>query len=467
MNFLSYSFVLLFLVAMFMRLTWGREGRNGIYINFLIVLSFVFYSWHIPWHFFLLLYACVVSYTHGVWLHYKKKRYIVLCGVVLLLLPLLIFKYFDFSIDNIINPLAGAQFQGLGFLLPIGISFYTFQSISYLVDIYRGDISEKTSFRDVVLYIAFFPQLVAGPIVKAKEFLFQIDRKRSCGGEAFWYGLYLILQGYFLKFVCADNLAPLVERGWQALSHSGSISVDSLGTILGFSFQIFYDFAGYTLIAKGLAYLLGFVLPDNFNCPYIATSFSDFWRRWHISLSTWFRDYLYIPLGGNRLGTFRTSCNLFVVMLLCGIWHGAAWTYVFWGGLHGAFLIIERYIPKRYMASYPMKIGWYVVVQIGVLLGWVFFRATSLTEAFHILHVFARSSEPFITTMSHDTSTIFIFIIPGVFLHCYGFIRENLEKTFTFGNTTLLTRRCLLSGLYAYCILTCYGTSSNFLYFAF
>lgn len=466
MSFLSISFILLLLAAIVLRLTLGRQKTGKLYLYALIVVSFIFYSWHIPSHLFILLYVCLVAYAHGVWISRAKTKIGVFSGVSLLLIPLLVYKYLDFSIYEIVNPIMGISLQGGGILLPIGISFFTFQAISYVVDVYRGDLTHRTRFSDLVLYLSFFPQLVAGPIVKAKDFLPQISKKRSFKGETVWYGLYLIIQGYFIKFVCADNLSPLVDEGWVDLAKAQSFQVDSVICVLGFSFQIFYDFAGYTMIAKGVAYLLGFRLPDNFNCPYIASSFSSFWRRWHISLSIWFREYLYIPLGGNRLGPVRTSVNLLIVMVLCGIWHGAAWTYIIWGALHGMYLILERGLSKFIFHNKNTKILWFCVVQTCVLIAWVFFRADGASQAFDILRSFVNMNGISIIP-SNEASTMFLFMVPGLVLHANGFLNDTWGKALHFYDQYAIHRRSIIAGVFLYFIISSYGISSNFIYFKF
>ncbi len=218
----------------------------------------------------------------------------------------------------------------------MGISFYTFQTLSYTIDVYRGELAPVRSFWQFILFISFFPQLVAGPIVRASEFLPQMARPRRLRLRVFYEGVWLVIGGLFLKMVCADNLAAYVDEHWHRGSAAGGDATMSLWLGVMFSGQIFADFCGYSTIARGLGYLLGYRFPLNFDAPYIAATFKNFWERWHITLSRWLRDYLYVPLGGNRGSRARTYVNLLTVMLLGGLWHGAAYTYIVWGAIHGA-----------------------------------------------------------------------------------------------------------------------------------
>jgi alginate O-acetyltransferase complex protein AlgI len=301
------------------------------------------------------------------------------------------FKYGPFVLENF-----GHLVRAIGFdwqppswdlMLPVGISFYTFHTLSYTLDVYRGELAARKSILDFALAVSFFPQLVAGPIMRAAAFLPQLESEKR-GSLAQWgNGLTLFALGLFQKMVLADSvLAPMVDSAYLP-DGTHSFADAWLGT-LAFSGQIFFDFAGYSLCALGIARCLGFELMDNFRGPYGAIGFSDFWRRWHISLSTWLRDYLYVSLGGNRRGTRRTYINLMLTMLIGGLWHGASWAFVVWGGLHGIYLAIERWIR----GSHPVEPKGFVRVTIGVLLTyflvcltWVFFRATDFSTAWEMV----------------------------------------------------------------------------------
>ena len=295
----------------------------------------------------------------------------------------------------------------LHIILPVGISFYTFQSMSYTIDVYRGMLTPTRRWADYVLYVSFFPQLVAGPIVRSTQLLPQVENKRNITPDTIASGIRLILLGYFRKVFIADGVAPMVGACFATPSNFGSGTL-LLGVYL-FALQIYGDFAGYSDIARGTSRLLGFELCLNFQQPYLSSSISEFWRRWHISLSTWLRDYLYIPLGGNRKGRARTYVNNLATMLLGGLWHGAAWHYVIWGGLHGVYLMAHKmWIGDRKIKVSPPPHGipafsaWLVKCFLTfnlVCLAWIFFRADSLIAAMDYLrsmlfsrHEFASSA---------------------------------------------------------------------------
>jgi D-alanyl-lipoteichoic acid acyltransferase DltB (MBOAT superfamily) len=294
-----------------------------------------------------------------------------------------LFKYWGFFVDSAASALASLGLEPgistLRIVLPVGISFYTFQTLSYTIDIYRRQLEPEPSLARFALFVSFFPQLVAGPIERARQLLPQLRAFPDSVREIDWSGAaYLILRGLFRKVVIADGVAPLVNEVYANPSFFGGVTVGL--AVLGFSLQIYGDFAGYTDIARGVAKLFGVDLMVNFRTPYRAKSFRDFWRRWHISLSTWLRDYLYIPLGGNRLGTKRTYLNLMVTMLLGGFWHGAGWGFVIWGGLHGTYLVIEVWWTQRRKTHRTAILpSWFVFIV--VTLTWIPFRSPSFAVA--------------------------------------------------------------------------------------
>ena len=275
-------------------------------------------------------------------------------------------------------------------VLPIGISFYTFMTLSYTIDVYLGRSRPARSFLDYALYVTFFPHLVSGPIVRATELVPQFETERRATGPQLGWGLALLAVGLFQKVVLADGLlAPVVDKVFQPRLAQLSTG-DAWAGAVAFAGQIFFDFAGYSSCAIGVALCLGFALPDNFRAPYGAVGISDFWRRWHMSLSSWLRDYLYIPLGGNRRGALRTHVNLALTMLIGGLWHGASWTFVAWGGLHGGYLIAERLLRAAAPASplwstRAVQLALALATFILVCFAWVFFRAVSFDQAFRIL----------------------------------------------------------------------------------
>jgi D-alanyl-lipoteichoic acid acyltransferase DltB (MBOAT superfamily) len=364
MNFISFAFLIFLGVVLVARLLAVRTGREPVYLYFLVGASLLFYAWHVPAYLAILLFSTIIDYVAARKIERyagqnSKSKAFLLLSLAANLGVLAFFKYCNFALDSLTQVatffnLDAAWVPRLHVILPMGISFYTFQSMSYTIDVYRGVLKPIHSFWRFLLYVAFFPQLVAGPIVRARDFLYQINRQRSLNIHAAGEGTYLIIRGLFLKMVVADNIGPLVNRYWAYGSGETGDCVLTVLLALLFGCQIFADFAGYSSIARGVAYLLGFRLTLNFNAPYIASSFSNFWRRWHISLSQWMRDYLYLSLGGNRISPLRTYINLLVVMLLAGLWHGAAYTFIFWGLLHATALITERLLGlSRHGASHP------------------------------------------------------------------------------------------------------------------
>jgi alginate O-acetyltransferase complex protein AlgI len=309
----------------------------------------------------------------------KKRKALLFISLSVNLGMLFVFKYYNLfaSAGTSLMSVLGVGWHPplIEVVLPVGISFYTFQTLSYTIDLYYKKIEPEKCIWTFAAFVSFFPQLVAGPILRAKEFIPQLKRNRDFTWEIFYQGFFLIVFGLFKKVVIADNLAPYVERVYD---NNFAVSfMDAWFSTLAFTFQIYMDFSGYSDIAIGLSLLLGFYIRDNFNSPYAAISFSDFWRRWHISLSSWLRDYLYIPLGGNRKGTSRTNVNLIVTMLLGGLWHGAAWNYVLWGALHGIYLTIERLLRVNRSAEKRLLfLTFYrIFIFVMIVFTWVIFRA--------------------------------------------------------------------------------------------
>lgn len=296
------------------------------------------------------------------------------------------FKYTNFFIGNL-NFLLGTDIPHWDIFLPIGISFYTFQSISYIVDVYRGEIPPAKRFIDYAFYMSFFPHLVAGPIVRAKFFLPQLEQDPVIDEAKVNDGLYFIIRGLIKKAIIADYIAKFNNMVFD--NPSGFSGFENIFAIYGFTLQIFCDFSGYSDMAIGIAKLMGYDLGDNFNSPYRSTNITDFWRRWHISLSSWLRDYVYIPLGGNRLGKLMQQFNLFVTMLIGGFWHGASWNFVFWGGMHGAGLIVDKNIPPLQSHNRTLNLllrflAWFITFHFVAFL-WIFFRSTSFHSSLIML----------------------------------------------------------------------------------
>ncbi|MEW6218050.1 MAG: MBOAT family O-acyltransferase [Thermodesulfobacteriota bacterium] len=391
MVFNSLVFLLFLVVVLAGYLLVGRSWRLAK--TFLLVANNVFYgAWSPP--FVLLLWVSIlVDWVAGRLIAgaptQRRRRLGLVASLVANLGLLGYFKYGQFFLDNsaLLLGSLGISFQppAVDIVLPVGISFYTFQSMSYTMDIYRGRSRPWHSFVDFAVYVTFFPQLVAGPIVRAHDFLPQLSARRRASGAESGRGLLLLVMGLVQKMVLADAwLAPVADRVYSQPQQAGSL--DAWAGTLAFAGQIFFDFAGYSTCAMGVALLFGFHLPVNFRSPYAACGFSDFWRRWHISLSTFLRDYLYIPLGGSRQGTVRTGFNLMITMLLGGLWHGAAWHFVAWGGLHG-FLLAGEHGVRTWWSRRPRVLpAWghpLLVLGTGLLtcLAWTLFRAPDLASA--------------------------------------------------------------------------------------
>ena len=392
-----------FFVVVFI-LSWLLMPHPRAWRPFILVASYIFYGW-VDWRWVLLLVASSVVNTVAARViarapsqRTRKRALIAAIGFDLGLLC--VFKYLGFFVSEVDAALdsvgLGSPLPIVQVVLPIGISFFTFQAISYVVDVYRGD-TRAASLGDVAILQAFFPHLVAGPIVRAEELLPQLRTPRDPRAVLAGPGLFLIAGGLIKKTVVADELARRVVDPVfnDPTAHSGG---EVLLAVYGFAAQIYCDFSGYTDMAIGLALLLGFQLPQNFNRPYLALSLRDFWHRWHMTLSRWLRDYLYIPLGGNRDGPRRTYRNLMLTMLLGGLWHGAAWTFLIWGGIHGGALSAERWARERWPRFHlPAWAAWLVTFHV-VCLAWVFFRSPDLGTAFDVLgQVGAGGPAPLVT----------------------------------------------------------------------
>lgn len=472
MLFTSGYFLLLVLITFV--LYYGAGKRNW-QVGLLLVSSFVFYAWNFPLLLFLLLGSIGINIlvAKGIMrtADDRRRKAIATAGVVVNLSILAFFKY---------SPLIGRSFfpetSALGELLvsvplPIGISFFTFQGISLVVDLYRDDVSGarpqvqealeergKTELpaAGLAMYIAFFPQLVAGPIVKAKDFLPQINFKRI--REVAWPAVYqALVTGYFLKMVIADNLKDYTA--WMGFPGYTTIpKADLLVLLIGYSVQIFADFAGYSLIAIGLARLFGYTLMENFRFPYIAKSFSEFWRRWHISLSTFLREYLYIPLGGNRGGSFYTYRNLMITMALGGLWHGAAWSYAIWGIYHGGLLAAERWAKDKGWVwtrrPWPRRLWVFTLVT----LGWLLFRFPDFSQVVGFLNGVVHNE--WYAGMDRLLQVL-IYALPVVLYHLSYLYLDRQQVGF---------RRYLRPvglGVMLFLILTNAGTAGDFIYFQF
>ena len=389
MVFSSFTFLIIFLpFTLVIYFILPHKHRN----LFLLIMSLIFYMWGSPQYLLVMIGVIIVNYFFGIYLDKAdrigfNKKYILIAGIIVNVLVLFIFKYLSFTLNNISNFIASIGFDSWKYIdiaLPVGISFYIFQSISYLVDVYRHDAPVQKNFKNLALFISMFPQLVAGPIVRYNSIASDIERERRISLDAFTLGLQIFLIGLAKKVLIANNMAIVADNIFGQNPEYISPLIAWLGAVC-YALQIYFDFSGYSDMAIGLGIIFGFKFPLNFNYPYIALSITDFWRRWHISLSSWFRDYVYIPLGGNRVKVSRMYINLFIVFAVTGIWHGANWTFLAWGLFHGLFLVIEKITGLHKIERFKI-IRWAITMVI-VLIGWVIFRADNIEVAFDYISV--------------------------------------------------------------------------------
>jgi alginate O-acetyltransferase complex protein AlgI len=392
MIFTDLNFLLFFSVVLLVA-NIVLKNKNRPRVLFLTLASYFFYcAWDYRFS-TLILFSTIVDYFLGLKISSvegkERKKFYLSLSLLANIGLLGFFKYFNFFLDNI-NAIAGSEFSTWNIILPVGISFYTFQTMSYTIDIYRRKISPEKDFLKFAFFVSFFPQLVAGPIVRAAEFLPQSQVLPEINKSRALAGFQIFLYGVIKKALIADTLAQFVDPVFSSPENFSSLTI-WLG-VIAYSIQIFTDFSGYSDMAIGVAHMLGYDLVKNFNRPYVSHSITEFWRRWHMSLSFWIRDYIYISLGGNRLGRFRTYINLLVTMLLGGLWHGASWSFVIWGGLHGVALAIERFfgLDNRAYSNRGKVLPW-IVTMLFVANAWVFFRAQDLTVA---TEVFRRAHVP-------------------------------------------------------------------------
>jgi D-alanyl-lipoteichoic acid acyltransferase DltB (MBOAT superfamily) len=435
----------------------------------LTAASFFFYGWW-DWRFlFLILFSGLIDYFSALAMEKfpRRKKILLIFSLLANIGSLSVFKYSGFIAQNI-DTLFGLHGQyslllntpDFFLITPVGISFYTFQSMSYTFDVYKQKLKPTRNIIHFFAYLSMFPQLVAGPIVRARQMLPQMLKVPRISQTDRWQGFELIVRGYFKKVVIADNLAPAVVTAFSTPEiHSSSMYW--WGIMIAFALQIYCDFAGYSDIARGLAKWMGYDFPDNFNHPYISKSLREFWTRWHISLSTWFRDYLYIPLGGSRKGIFRSHINLWITMIVSGLWHGAAWTFVLWGAVHAFFSSIEKITkwPQKLSNNrFSRTIAW-LLISLQVLVAWVFFRAENINQAFDIIKTMFAFNGSFSFGWGLN-ETIFILIIA---------IRETFValKIKTPKALTRPVGKMIFYALLIVCIIFFRGPGSEFIYFQF
>jgi alginate O-acetyltransferase complex protein AlgI len=471
MLFNSLSFVVFFSIVLVLYYSplfqWNSKKRV------LLFSSYLFYGMWNPPLIILLWISTIVDWTTGKKLaveeNQRKRKFWLLLSMVVNLGFLGFFKYGDFLLENFISIVnaIGFDYQArpMDIILPMGISFYTFQTMSYTIDMYKRKIEPAKTFLDFALYVTFFPQLVAGPIVRAKDLITQFYEPKKATLNQFVWGLFLLTLGLFQKVVLADTLlsgtsdtvfdAGKVLNFWDAW----------IGT-LAFSGQIFFDFAGYSTCAIGIALMLGFILPDNFKYPYASLGFSDLWDRWHISLSSWLRDYLYIPLGGNRFGITRMYIALMLTMLLGGLWHGAAWTFMVWGGLHGCYLILEKlqkkHLPFKITAWNGMLLAFITFNCVNIT--WVFFRAREFNTAWDMIKSMLYLNVDGVKILP-QFEIIKVLIVIGVLFLCHWFMRNTSVK-----EVSLKISPWVLGVVWAvmfFFIVIAQGNGEQFIYFQF
>ena len=403
---------------------WFITNRNLKLQNFIIVLaSYVFYGWW-DWRFLsLIIFSTIIDYSVGLRFSNTTKpserKFLLMISLAINLGLLGFFKYFNFFIESFNAAFASAgihtNMSSLNIILPVGISFYTFQTMSYTIDIYRNKIEPTKNILAFMAFVSFFPQLVAGPIERASHLLPQFLKNRKFDYKQASSGIKLIVWGFFKKVVIADNAAQLVNEIFENYPNESYISL-IIGTIL-FAFQIYCDFSGYSDIAIGLGRILGFDLMYNFKFPYFSSNIREFWNRWHISLSSWFRDYIYIPLGGNKVSQYRVLFNTFCVFVLSGFWHGANWTFVFWGFLHALFfmpiILLRDRFPKENFSMNIKRLS-FIFANFGlVCLAWVFFRAENIQDAFlYLRQIFTLTGGQ--NTFMKTNTYLLMTIITGV-----------------------------------------------------
>ena len=465
MLFSSLTFIYFFLptVLILYFVIKNRTWRNAV----LLIASLVFYSWGEPKYVFLMLASTLAAWLCGLAMDRTRERKalsraILIISLVLMLGSLAVFKYLNFFVENL-NRIDGIALKVQSIALPIGISFYTFQILSYLIDLYWGKVSVQKSYFRFTLYVSFFPQLIAGPIVRYETVEREISLRHENWDDAV-SGMRRFTLGLAKKVLIANNVAAVAVYIYS--SNSAGSAAYWLAAIC-YTLQIYFDFSGYSDMAIGLGRIFGFHFLENFNYPYISKSVTEFWRRWHISLSSWFRDYVYIPLGGNRVKKQRWILNILIVWTLTGFWHGAQWNFVLWGLYYAVLLLCEKLFWGKALEKLPAAVRWLYTMFI-VTVGWVLFDITDFSKLGHVLGVmFSFTPTSWATLLSGDVSKLFnlAFIIPGIL---FSF---PIAKKISFGGrsaASAIAANCLYILLFALCIAIIMSSSYNpFIYFRF
>ena len=465
MVFSSLTFVYGFLPLVFLAYfpVKNRTWRNAV----LLLASLLFYSWGEPIYLFLMLTATLAAYGAGLGMAAfpQKKKLLLAAATVTLVGTLFLFKYLGFFAANL-SALLGIENRLREIALPIGISFFTFQILSYVIDLYRGEIEVQKNYFTLLLYVSFFPQLIAGPIVRYQTVERELASRRETVAEAF-SGTGRFLVGLAKKLLLANTVARVVES-----VYAGDPGVYGTGmywlAAVAYALQIYFDFSGYSDMAIGLGRIFGFHFLENFNDPYCALSVTDFWRRWHISLSTWFRDYVYIPLGGNRVGKGRWIRNLLIVWVLTGFWHGAQWNFLLWGLYYGLLLLLEKLFLHKVLEKLPKLFRWLYAMVI-VLVGWVLFYHTDMHSLWQAISaMFSFRPTDWAGVLSQDATIMKnVLYVPIAILACVP-VWKPLGRRFrkTLPGTALMALGCLV--LFALCNIYLVSASFNpFIYFRF
>ncbi len=464
MLFSSIIFLFYFLpIVMFLYYVLPKKARNVV----LLIASIIFYSWGEPVYVFLMIFSAIFNYFMAIDIGRARVRGqsgkgTLLFTVIVNLFILSFFKYYGFLMDTI-NSILGTDIHYTALALPIGISFYTFQALSYIFDVYRGNVRVQINPLKFTLYLALFPQLIAGPIVKYKDIAEQLDH-REVTLEKFGRGTMRFIIGLGKKVILANNLGAIyAEIGTLADSQASALTF-WIG-IIAYTLQIYFDFSGYSDMAIGLGRMFGFEFMENFNYPYISKTVTEFWRRWHISLSTWFKEYVYIPLGGNRVSVPRHILNLLIVWSLTGLWHGASWNFVVWGLYYGILLILEKYLLGKYLQKAPPALQ-HIYTMLIVVIGWVFFSCEDLSAAIDYLGVMFGGGEAGFA----NAYTLYLLRTNAILLIIGGIASAPvlMQQFETLSKRHSIISIILLLGLFVLCTAYLIFSSYNpFLYFRF
>ena len=439
----------------------------------LLIFSLIFYAWGEPIYILLMIFSSVVDYTNGRMIekyaqnNQKRKKLFLIISIIINLSLLGFFKYADFLIGSI-NSLLNINIPLLELGLPIGISFFTFQTMSYSIDVYRGDVKAEHNFLDFMTYVSMFPQLIAGPIVRYEEVSKEL-KNRNITAQGFADGMIRFLQGLFKKVLIANNIGYLFVIASSMPNNEMSVVMSWLG-ILAYTFQIYFDFSGYSDMAIGMGKMLGFTYPENFNHPYISKSITEFWRRWHISLSSFFKDYVYIPLGGSRVKKIINVRNILIVWMLTGLWHGASWNFVLWGLYYGVLLLLEKFIFNKILEKAPNWFKHFYTMFL-VVVGWMIFAFDDMTILKEYASMmFGAGGVSFINNhaLYYLKNYLIIFILAIIFsMPVYKLAKEKLSKV---KNTKLIFAVSLIIYTVLFIVVVSYlvnDTYNPFLYFRF